>query len=239
MWCCNIRRTHLRHLSLLHLFNKISYSCWRIYIYQHAVINRAVLASVSRGWFCSWSVYSQYFPGTWWQSSVLSCVISTCLGLLLGMSLLTSQKGRAAMSSLSCCCCQGGRRCIAFFCFTAAKCRHRNCGTSGMYWINSMCVYLRTMVDTQNEGLPWEAAVHKKALELDILRKSCCNVGSGYNTIIGSLSTLPRGKTFSVKVTTGLVLSNILVLNNKLTWSCSVAGLSCPSVRTLVICRCS
>lgn len=106
----------------------------RIYIYKHAVINRAVLASVSRGWFCSWSVYSQCFSGTWWQSSVLSCVITTCLGLLLGMSLLTSQKARAAMSSLSCCCCQGGRRCSAFFCFTAAKCRHRNSGTSGMYW---------------------------------------------------------------------------------------------------------
>lgn len=79
-----------------------------------------------------------------------------------------------------------------------------------------MCVYPGTTVDTQNEGLSWEAAVHKKALELDILRKSCCNIGSGHNTIIGSLSTLPGEKIFSVIVTTGLVLSSILVLNNKL-----------------------
>lgn len=50
-------------------------------------------------------------------------------------------------------CCRGGRRCSGFFCFVTAKCRCRNSGTSGKYWINSVCVYLGTMVDTQKEGL--------------------------------------------------------------------------------------
>lgn len=59
--------------------------------------------------------------------------------------------------------------------------------------------------------------MHKKALELDVLRKNCFNVGSGHNTIIGSLSTPPGEKIFSMIVTTGLVLSSILFLNNKLT----------------------
>lgn len=51
-----------------------------------------------------------------------------------------------------------------------------------------MCVYHGATVDTQDEELPWEAAVPKKTLDLNIFRKSCCNIDSGHDTTVGSQS---------------------------------------------------
>lgn len=71
-----------------------------------------------------------------------------------------------------------------------------------------MCVYHGATVDTQDEELPWEAAVPKKTLDLNIFRKSCCNIDSGHDTTVGSQS-IPPGEEIPVVVSTGLVLSSI------------------------------
>lgn len=80
---------------------------------------------------CSLSVFSQYFSGTWRQSSVLKCDLWCSLPRQGGV-FLTSQKWRAA-GKAECSyeplnCCRWWEEICRFFCFTAARCRYRNCG---------------------------------------------------------------------------------------------------------------
>lgn len=172
--------------EILRLLNKI-HSYWRVYRYQHTVINSCVST-----WFKGsplWSVLglsrvsiSQESGGRTWCWAVW--FVRAINPASPGVSDLPEGQSCSVLSELLLL--QGWE----MKCPSVLHNCHVQVHTCGKHWISCVCVWVYIveplLMHKMRSCLGRQKCI-KGLLELGIFRKNCCNVGSGHDTTIGSL----------------------------------------------------